>query len=113
MLVVAIALSSLFAPLVFWGSTWIALLGMVLWGIGMGAQESLFKAMIARLIAAQKRSTAFGIYDTAFGVAWFLGSALMGVLYAHSLATVIVLSVFLQLASLPFLVTAARVRRPG
>src|SRR5437870_5056126 len=106
-LVVAIALSSLFAPLVFWGSTWIALLGMVLWGIGMGAQESLFKAMIARLIAAQKRSTAFGIYDTAFGVAWFLGSALMGVLYAHSLATVIVLSVFLQLASLPFLVTAA------
>jgi MFS family permease len=48
---------------------------MVLWGIGMGAQDSLLKAVLAGVVPIEKRSTAFGVFDTGFGVAWFLGSA--------------------------------------
>src|SRR6266403_2777492 len=66
-----------FAPLVFLGQFWLILTGMVLWGIGMGAQNSLLKAMLADVIAPSKRSTGFGLFYTAFGVAWFLGSAAM------------------------------------
>src|SRR5438552_9402452 len=59
---------------------WIALLGMICWGIGMGAQESLLKSVIAALVVPRKRGTALGVFDTGFGIAWFAGSWLMGIL---------------------------------
>src|SRR5437667_3024797 len=43
----AFFLGALFAPLVFIGQYWLSLLGMVLWGIGMGAQNSLRKPLLA------------------------------------------------------------------
>jgi hypothetical protein len=107
-LVAAFALSAFFAPLVFLGKMWIALWGMILWGIGMGAQESLLKSVIAGLVSANKRGTAFGLFDTGFGIAWFTGSWLMGLLYGKSLTAVIVFSVVLQLLSLPIFLYAKR-----
>jgi predicted MFS family arabinose efflux permease len=104
-------LSSFFAPLVFLGKAWIALLGMVLWGIGMSAQGSLLTSVIAGVIHASKRSTAFGVFDTGFGVAWFLGSWLMGVLYQKSIPALIVFSVLLQLVALPVFIFAKRNER--
>lgn len=41
-----------------------ALLGMALWGIGMGAQESIMKAAIAGMVPPDKRGSAFGIFYT-------------------------------------------------
>jgi hypothetical protein len=93
--------SSFFAPLVFLGTGWIALFGMALWGIGMGAQGSLLNALISGVIHPSKRSTAFGVFDTGFGIAWFLGSWLMGVLYQRSIAAVIIFSIAIQLLALP------------
>ncbi len=46
---------------------------MILWGIGMSAQGSLFQAILTGVIPQQKRSTAFGLFDTGYGIAWFLG----------------------------------------
>jgi predicted MFS family arabinose efflux permease len=74
---------------------------MVLWGVGIGAQNSLLKAMLASAIPAPRRSTGFGLFYTAFGIAWFLGSSVMGFLYDRSLITLIVFSVICQLAALP------------
>jgi predicted MFS family arabinose efflux permease len=93
-LIAAFVLSAFFAPLVFLGKMWIAFGGMILWGIGMAAQESLLKSVIAGLVSAGKRGTAFGVFDTGFGIAWFLGSWLMGVLYQKSIAAVIIFSLF-------------------
>ena len=106
MVLLAFFLSALFAPLVFLGQFFFALLGMVLWGIGLGAQDSLIKALLSRIIEANKRSTAFGVFDTGFGIAWFLGSAAMGLLYDRSIPALIVFSVVLQLAALPVLFLA-------
>ena len=44
--IVAFFLSSLFAPLVFLGNFVAAIAGMVLWGIGFGAQDTLLKALV-------------------------------------------------------------------
>jgi MFS family permease len=74
---------------------------MILWGIGMGAQNSLLKAMLTDVIPAAKRSTGFGLFYSVFGAAWFIGSALMGFLYDKSLVTLIVFSVACQLLALP------------
>ena len=94
-------LSALFAPLVFLGGFNLALLGMVLWGIGMGAQESIVKAALAEMVPRDRRATGYGIFNTGFGLFWFLGSALMGILYDYSIGSLIFFSVVIQLCSIP------------
>lgn len=101
-LIIAAFLSSLFAPLVFLGNTQIALLGIAFWGIGMGAQESVLKAAIAGIVPKHKRATAYGIFSTGYGLAWFLGSTLMGVLYDHKITMLIVFSSVTQLLAIVF-----------
>ena len=100
-LILAFFLSALFAPFVFLGGAGVALIGMMLWGLGMGAQDSLLKAVLTSVVSAAKRSTAFGVFDTGFGIAWFLGSALLGFLYDRSISSMIVISVVFQLLALP------------
>jgi len=107
-LIVASLLSSFFAPLVFLGGFNLALVGMTLWGIGMGAQESIMRAAIAEMVPMNRRSTAYGIFNAGFGLFWFLGSALMGVLYDVSIPFLIIFSVVMQLASIPFFVLIRR-----
>ena len=104
-LIVVSLLSSLFAPLVFLGGFYFALVGMALWGVGMGAQESIMRAAIAEMVPMNKRSTAYGIFNAGFGLFWFLGSALMGVLYDVSIPSLIIFSVVMQLASIPFFIS--------
>jgi MFS family permease len=94
-------LSALFAPLVFLGGFNLALVGMVLWGIGMGAQESIIKAALAEMVPRTRRATGYGVFNTGFGLFWFLGSALMGILYDFSLWSLIFFSVIIQLCSIP------------
>lgn len=75
-LIIVSLFSMLFAPLVFLGGFAFALLGMMLWG--MGAQESIMRAAIADIVPTNRRGN---------GIFWFLGSALMGILYEISLIT--------------------------
>jgi MFS family permease len=111
-LLAAFLLPVAFAPLVFLGGFGLALIGMIIWGLGMGAQDALLKAVLADIIPSQHRATGFGLFDTGFGVAWFAGSAAMGWLYDRSIPAVIVFSVVLQLAALPFLFHAAARQKP-
>src|SRR6266478_2056677 len=104
----AFPISAAAAPFVFLGNSVAALIGMVFWGIGMSAQGSLLQAMLTGVIPPQKRSTAFGLFDTGFGVAWFLGSAMMGLLYDKSVVAVALFSTILQLAAIPVIFIANR-----
>ena len=106
----AFAISAVAAPLVFLGTFTTALIGMICWGIGMSAQGSVFQAMLTGVIPAQKRSTAFGLFDTGFGVAWFLGSAAMGLLYDKSVVAVALFSMIFQLAAIPVIFIANKQR---
>jgi MFS family permease len=102
----ATVLTALFPPLVFLGGPALAVAGMVLWGLGMAAQESVMKAAIAGMVPAMRRASAYGLFDTAFGVAWMLGSAALGFLYDRSVVGLVILSVGLQAAAIPFLISA-------
>jgi len=106
----AVVLSALFAPLVFLGGFGLALLGVALWGIGMGAQESIMRAAIANMVPADRRGTAYGVFNTGYGLFWFAGSALMGYLYDISIPSLVAFSILAQLISIPIL---AVVRRSG
>ncbi len=107
-LIVVSLISSLFAPFVFLGGFYLALFGMVLWGIGIGAQESIMRAAVAGMVPMDKRSTAYGIFNSGFGLSWFLGSAFMGFLYDLSLSYLILFSVIMQLASIPIFISMRR-----
>lgn len=108
-LVVAAALSAFFAPLAFSGRFHFVLAGVVLWGIGMGAQESVMRAAIAEMVPPDKRGSAYGVFNTGYGIAWFLGSALIGVLYQHAwVTTLIVFSVLAQVAAIPLFLLVRR-----
>ncbi len=72
-LIFPILISSLFSPFVFLEELSIPLLGMLLWGIGMGAQESIMRASVSQLTPKEKRATGYGIFNTIFGLFWFLG----------------------------------------
>jgi predicted MFS family arabinose efflux permease len=101
-------LSALFAPLVFLGGFWPALLGIAFWGIGMGAHESIMPAAVAPMVPPQRRASAYGLFTAVYGVAWFLGSALIGVLYDISVRATVIACVLLLFAAIPFFLKVRR-----
>lgn len=97
---VSALVSALFAPLVFLvTASYGPILGMVLWGIGMGAQESVMRAALAEMVSPQRRGTAYGFFNTVYGVSWFLGSFMMGVIYQFSIPAMVSVSVILETAA--------------
>jgi len=104
-------ISSLFAPLVFFGGLLSLLLGVSLWGIGMGAQESILRAVIGGMVSPERRGSAYGIFNSLYGVSWFMGSALLGFLYDRSVASMVAISVFAQILSIPLILYLAKGRR--
>jgi MFS family permease len=107
-IVVAVLIAATFAPLVFFGGVVLAVVGMGLWGIGMGVQESIVRAALAEMAPVGRRAAVYGIFDTGYGVFWFLGSALMGALYDRSVGALVAFSLVAQLAAIPLLLVVAR-----
>jgi MFS family permease len=102
-------ISALFAPLVFLvPSGGILVVGAAFWAIGMGAQDSVFKAAIARLVPKNERGRAYGILFALFGLAWWLGSTTMGWLYDRSLHGLVAFSALTQLAAVPIFLMLGR-----
>ncbi len=104
-------LSALFAPLVFLGGFWLALIGAAVWGLGMGVHESIIPAAVATIVPANRRPSAYGLFTAAYGLSWFLGSAVMGVLYDRSLPGVIAFCVIAELAAIPLIFKVREPRR--
>jgi predicted MFS family arabinose efflux permease len=100
--------SALFAPFVFLGSFWTAVAGASLWGLGMGVHESIVPAAVAHLVGVDERPSAYGMFTGIYGIAWFLGSAIIGVLYEHSVVAVVVFCVIVQLLAVPLLWTVRK-----
>lgn len=111
-LMITIPLSAFFAPCIFLNGFYTAIIGMLLWGIGIGAQRSLLKAVVSNLTPKEMRGTAFGIFNTGYGIAWFLGSWLLGILYDTSIHELIIFSIAAEFAALPF-IYFARLKNPS
>src|SRR5437762_4085580 len=96
------------APLVFLGGFWLALLGAAIWGLGMGVHESIIPAAVATMVPAQRRPSAYGIFTAGYGVAWFIGSVIIGKLYGISVSYLIGFSLATQVIALPFFLIVRR-----
>lgn len=111
-LVLSTLLSAPFPILIFTGrSVPAVLLGIALWGVGMGAQESILKAAVTSMVPKDSRATGYGMFECSFGIFWFLGSWLLGVLYDISIPVMVGISVAAQLAAIPLYLCSARAGR--
>ena len=99
-LIIASSLSIFFSPFSFLSnSSLVVILGVILWGIGMGAQESILKSVVADIVTPEKRGTAYGFFNAIFGFFWFIGSAVMGVLYDHTIVSLVIFSMIVESAA--------------
>jgi len=112
-LVVLTLVSAAFAPLVFFGGFWAALVGAGIWGLGMGVHESIIPAAVAPMVAPQRRASAFGTFTAGYGIFWFIGSAAIGILYDISLPAVVAFCVVTQLLAIPIFVWVGARNRTG
>lgn len=96
-LAIITAATSVFAPLALLGGYGVAIAGLVLWGISLGAQESIMRSYVATLISIKRRASAYGILYLFFGLSWFAGSSLIGVLYDTALIGAVIFSLVMQL----------------
>jgi predicted MFS family arabinose efflux permease len=100
--------SALFAPLVFFGGFWVALVGAAIWGLGIGVHESIIPAAVAPMVPAERRASAFGLFTAGYGIFWFLGSAAIGILYDVSLPATVAFCVLVELAAVPIFIAVGR-----
>jgi MFS family permease len=97
-----------YAPLAFLGGFWASLVGVCLWGLGMGVHESIIPAAVAPMVSPNRRASAYGLFTGAYGIAWFLGSIAIGALFGVSLGAVVAFAVAVQLAAIPLILVVRR-----
>jgi MFS family permease len=102
-LIPSVLLGAMTPPLVFFGGPDEALVGTVLWGLAIGTQNALMSASVAKLVPERQRAQAYGMFSAIFGVAWFVGSVLLGVLYDQARHAMVIMAMTAQLSALiPF-----------
>ena len=110
-MVLATLCSTFFSCFIFLtGSPVCMIVGIVLWGIGMGAEDSIMKAAVSQIIPKSMRSSGFGIFETGFGIAWFLGSWLLGALYDFNPVYLVIVSMLAQILAVVFYLACIRRR---
>ena len=100
--------AAVYAPLVFLGGFWSILVGVSLWGLGMGVQESLIPAAVAPMVSPDRRAFAYGLFTGIYGTAWVLGSIVIGVLIDVSLGGLVAFCVASELAAIPLILMVRR-----
>ena len=100
--------AALYAPLAFLGGFWAILVGVSLWGLGMGVQESLIPAAVAPMISPDRRAFAYGLFTGLYGTAWVIGSIVIGVLVNVSLNGLVAFCMASELAAIPFILAVRR-----
>jgi MFS family permease len=62
-------------------SVWQVMVGVAVWGMHMGATQGLLSAIIANVVPADLRGTAFGLYSVVSGAALLAASVIAGLLW--------------------------------
>ena len=90
-----IPLLTIFISLLGFSSNYLSLiLSAIFLGSVLGIHETIMRAAVADLTSIKHRGIAYGIFNTVYGLALFLGSLIIGFLYEIS-PTYLVLFVFL------------------
>ncbi|MHA1506186.1 MAG: MFS transporter [Candidatus Asgardarchaeia archaeon] len=93
-------LFTLFIPLVVFSQDYVlAVFGVLLWGITMAIHETVMRAAIADITPIRRRGSAYGIFNAAYGLSWFVGGFLIGMLYEISIDYLKVFVILMEVVS--------------
>lgn len=113
-IVLGIIVSLLALPFGFLGGATGVYISVACWAIGLGAQDATLRSGISQVVSMNKRGTAFGSFNAAYGILWFVGSVTMGVLYDYSLLALVVFGIAAQLvAAVIFFTLRSQLRKPA
>ncbi|NPD06264.1 MFS transporter [Nocardioides sp. zg-1308] len=100
-------------PALALGSALAAVLaGVAAWGFAQGVQDSTIKAVVADLVAAPRRATAYGVFAGIQGLLAVVGGTAAGWLYERSLTALVVVVAVTQVVALVLLVGTLRRSAP-
>ena len=94
--------------LAFAGSPLIAITGVLLWGAAGGVLDSTVKALVADLVPASRRATAYGVFAAVQGATAIAGGVMAGALYERSLPILIAAVAASQAVALILLIATLR-----
>ena len=106
-------LVSLVPPLALSSRLTLVVGGVCAWGAAVGVQDSTVKALVADLVPAPRRATAYGVFAAIQGGAAIAGGALAGYLYSRSIVWLTIIIAVVQAAALVLLIVNARAVRSG
>lgn len=90
----------------FISEAWQAWALFLIYGIYFGLTEGAEKALVADLVSKEKRGTAFGFYNLAFGITVFPASLLLGGIWSWlGASAAFIFSAFLSILAAIFLLT--------
>ena len=75
--------------LAFGSSLTAAVLGVLLWGVAVGVQDSTVKALVADLVPRERRATAYGVFAALQGAGALVGGVAAGAIYQHSVPALV------------------------
>ena len=101
-------LVALVPPLALSGSVWLSLVGVAVWGLAYGVQDSTVKALVAEVVEAPRRATAYGVFAGVQGAFAIVGGLVAGWLYDRSLPALVVVVAVSQLVALVLLARTVR-----
>lgn len=104
-------LVALVPPLAYSGSPGVVVGGVVLWGAAVGIQDSTVKALVADLVPAGRRATAYGWFAAVQGAAAVGGGAAWGALSTRSLPLLFATVALTQVVAAILLVVTLRRER--
>jgi MFS family permease len=84
------------------------LAGVVAWGVAQGVQDSTIKAVVADLVEAPRRATAYGVFAGIQGLLAIVGGVAAGWLYERSLVALVVVVSLTQVVALVLLIDTFR-----
>jgi MFS family permease len=90
--------------LAFAKSPLVAIAGALLWGAVGGVLDSTVKALVADLVSASRRATAYGVFAAVQGAAAIAGGVMAGALYERSLPILIAAVAATQVVALILLI---------
>jgi hypothetical protein len=91
----------------------LAMAGVAVWAAAGGLQDSTVKALVAELVPAGRRATAYGMFAAVQGGAAVVGGVLAGGLYERSLPLLVAVVAAIQLVALVLYVATMRGVRRG
>jgi MFS-type transporter involved in bile tolerance (Atg22 family) len=94
--------------LAFTSTPLIAIAGALIWGAAGGVLDSTVKALVADLVPASRRATAYGVFAALQGAAAIAGGVMAGALYQRSLPILIAAVVATQIIALVLLIATLR-----